>query len=227
MKNNFLELTGRTTDHLTQTKSGDFIHHKVKQPFEQLQKKAKEEINADLQIVSSFRSFERQLSIWNAKATGQRSIKNDQGKILSFDGLSSELLLRSILRFSAIPGGSRHHWGSDIDIFDASVCSKDEVLLEPSECTPGGAFHKLHTWLDDKIKDNDACGFFRPYNADLGGVAVEKWHLSYRPVSENYNEQYNYEVFIQNLESSSIILKEKILENAQKIFKNYIKNISL
>ena len=46
---------------------------------------------------------------------------------------------RQILRWSALPGGSRHHWGTEIDIFDPDLLPQGQSLqLEPWEYESGG-----------------------------------------------------------------------------------------
>ena len=131
------------------------------------------------------------------------------------------------MRFSAIPGASRHHWGTDLDIFDLNKKSKIDTLLEPSECEGGGEFFELHQWLDEKIETNQSYGFYRPYANDLGGVCQEKWHISYAPLSTDFFKSYDLELFVQNIETGNIAFKKLILEYAEDIYTRYISNISL
>ena len=98
--------------------------------------------------------------------------------------LSAEQQLHAILRFSAIPGTSRHHWGTDLDVFDAAALPQDyQLQLSPQEVAPGGMFDPLHCWLDQRMAAGEVHGFFRPYGQDRGGVAPERWHLSYAPMA--------------------------------------------
>lgn len=137
-----------------------------------------------LAIASSFRSFERQKMLWNGKASGLRPVHDDEGKQLEVAELSPHELLHAILRFSALPGTSRHHWGTDVDVFDLVAAGESyDVQLTPQEVAPGGLFDSFHCWLDGQIAADKSYGFFRPYARDNGGVAVERWHLSYAPVS--------------------------------------------
>ena len=135
----------------------------------------------EISIASAHRSYQRQLLIFNHKAEGLRTVCDDEGAVLSRDALSDLDWLHAILRYSALPGTSRHHWGSDIDVFDRAAVSPDYVLqLVPTEYQAGGQFFAMSTWLTDLIARDDAEGFFRPYARDSGGVAPELWHLSYR-----------------------------------------------
>ncbi|NIM47861.1 MAG: D-alanyl-D-alanine carboxypeptidase family protein, partial [Gemmatimonadales bacterium] len=86
------------------------------------------------------------------------------------------------LRWSALPGASRHHWGTDLDVYDLAARPEGyEVELIPEEVDAGGMFGPLHEWLDGRIAADAAFGFFRPYERDRQGVAPERWHLSYAP----------------------------------------------
>lgn len=136
----------------------------------------------DLHIASGFRGYQRQWQIFNGKALGQRSVADEQGQALQRQQFSDEQWLHAILRFSALPGTSRHHWGTDVDVYDgASVTADYQLGLAPAEYAPEGPFGPLTAWLSERIAADDAEGFFRPYQTDLGGVAPEPWHLSYRP----------------------------------------------
>ena len=52
-----------------------------------------------------------------------------------------------------------------------------------------GPMAPLSQWLSDVIDRDDAEGFFRPYVHDMGGVAPEAWHLSYRPRADAYKQR--------------------------------------
>jgi LAS superfamily LD-carboxypeptidase LdcB len=218
-------LTGRDNKELVDL-DGNLIHKDVVESFKKLQLKAKDEIGANLQVVSSFRDYSRQEIIWNAKAKGERDLLDSNGNKLDFSRLSQSEILNSILRWSAIPGVSRHHWGCDFDIFDLNNIKKTDVKLVPSESEVGGPMFDLYNWLDEKIKTNDSLSFFRPYNEDFGGVNIERWHISYSPLSEIILDQYSFDIFIKNIEESSIELKDLILKDAENIFQLYLKTIS-
>ena len=136
----------------------------------------------ELVAASSYRSYASQLTIFNAKWRGQRPVLDDADRPLSRDSYSDEQWLHRILRFSALPGASRHHWGTDLDVFDPTLLPKGQTLaLTPSEYGDSGYFSALTQWLDHAIANGQSRGFERPYDADRGGVAIEPWHLSYLP----------------------------------------------
>jgi LAS superfamily LD-carboxypeptidase LdcB len=130
--------------------------------------------------VSSFRDFAAQARIWNEKYLGQRALFDRSGRELRADELDPDERIDAILCWSAMPGASRHHWGSEIDVIDrAAVPPGMQVRLLPEEYSTG-PFARLDRWLTANM---GRFGFFRPYTTDRGGVAPEPWHLSYAPVS--------------------------------------------
>jgi LAS superfamily LD-carboxypeptidase LdcB len=220
-------LQGKTTEHLVLLEGTKcFIHNQMLIDFLRLQKDAQKE-GFDLKIISAFRDYDRQLKIWNLKASGERPLLDDQERPLEFSKLSPLEIIMAILRWSALPGSSRHHWGSDIDVYDAKTQTENEVKLIPSETTNHGPAARLHEWLDLKISNNSSYGFYRPYATDRGGVSPERWHLSYYPISRRYLESYTFSLFKKNIEESDLILKETVLENADEIFRRFFLNVDV
>ena len=187
-----------------------------------MQSKALEDEGIELKLVSSFRNFERQQIIWNEKVSGKRKILNDEDMEVDISELDEENIAAAILRFSALPGASRHHWGTDIDVYDAKIKTKEEVQLTVEESL--NEFSILNKWLDSHMEE---FGFYRPYSQDLGGVSQEPWHLSYFPVSNLYFEQYTFDVFKENIQRSQINLKDFILSDLRNIFEKYVINIEI
>ncbi|MFN2168980.1 MAG: M15 family metallopeptidase, partial [Anaerolineae bacterium] len=129
----------------------------------------------ELAIASSFRSFERQRAIWNAKACGARPVHDDVGCAIDMARLDPAQQLRAILRFSALPGASRHHWGTDLDVYDAAAVAPGyQLRLSPEEVADEGVFGPLHRWLDGRMAAGRSHGFYRPYGVDRGGVAGDR-----------------------------------------------------
>ncbi len=176
-------LTGRDAGPLVELPGGQRLLPAAAEAFLALQADARE-AGFELAIASAWRGFERQLGIFNGKARGERALYDERGGELSAQDLADEALLESILRFTALPGASRHHWGSDLDVYDAGVMPAGyQLQLSPDEVAPGGLFDPLHSWLDDRMARDLSHGFFRPYAVDRGGVAVERWHLSHAPTA--------------------------------------------
>lgn len=147
-----------------------------------------------LAVASGYRDYARQLTIFNGKVRGQRNVHDDDGAVVPPPESPDLAWLHAILRFSALPGTSRHHWGTDFDVWSPDAVEADYVLqLTPAEYANGGVFGELSDWLGDLIARDDAEGFYRPYNSDRGGVAPEPWHLSYRPRADYWRAQLQLE----------------------------------
>ncbi len=114
-------LTGQTDGHLCAPGNAEAlgvrVHREALEPFRRLQREART-AGFDLRILSGFRSFEEQLAIWNGKATGKRAVLDSAAVPLDITRLSERELVFAMLRWSALPGASRHHWGTDLDVYD-------------------------------------------------------------------------------------------------------------
>jgi LAS superfamily LD-carboxypeptidase LdcB len=180
----------------------------------------------DLRILSGFRSFERQLSIWNRKARGDLAVLDSHAQPLDAHGLSDRELVFAILRWSALPGASRHHWGTDLDVFDAAAKPEGyEVELIPEEVNSGGMFGPLHDWLDERMSTGETFGFFRPYDEDRGGVAPERWHLSHAPSASAFEEGFTRTLLAEVVAAADIELKEVVLGHLDEIYARFVINV--
>ncbi|OUS03421.1 D-alanyl-D-alanine carboxypeptidase [Flavobacteriales bacterium 33_180_T64] len=165
-----------------------------KEAYNAFLKLSAEAIKSDIriQVVSSYRSYNHQNSIW------ERKYKQNIGK-----GLPPKENIKKIIEYSTIPGTSRHHWGTDIDIIDASV-EKPSNVLNPNHFENNGCFSKLKKWMD--IHANDF-GFYLVYTQKehRKGFKYEPWHYSYKPLSKHYLQTY------QTLNLKDIIISEQLM----------------
>ena len=226
---NTASLTGQTEQHLCPKSDAEVLgarlHRDVVQPFLELRSEALR-AGFDLAILSGFRDFERQLSIWNRKARGQQPVLDSSAAPLATERLSDKELAFAILRWSALPGASRHHWGTDLDVYDAAAKPEGyEIELIPEEVNSGGVFGPLHDWLDQRIAADAACGFFRPYDRDRNGVAPERWHLSCAPVADLYAHALTADVIRETVRNADIELKEAVLLNLDEIYERFVINV--
>jgi LAS superfamily LD-carboxypeptidase LdcB len=174
----------------------------------------------DLQAVSSFRDFDRQVVLWNRKWQGERPLYDRSGALLEHGTLSERQLVDAILCWSAIPGGSRHHWGTEIDVTDAAAMPPGyQVQLVPAEYARGGVFAALTDWLDRNMQ---RFGFFRPYGTDRGGAGIEPWHLSYAPVAAGAMEALSLPVLRAAVAGSSMAGKAAVLDRLPEIYTRFI-----
>lgn len=176
----------------------------------------------DLVVASGWRSFSRQLAIWNAKALGLRPCFNDAGMPVDFSCLMPIEKIKAILRYSALPGASRHHWGTDMDLYDrAAVPESYRLALTADEYGSGGPFQNLHCWLQEHAAE---WGFGFPYALDRGGIAPEPWHLSHLPVARGYEALLSVEVLKDALADAEceLELKSQVIDHLPMIFERYI-----
>jgi len=96
------------------------MHADVVEPFARLREEAAAE-GLDIAVFSGFRDFESQAEIWNRKFCGERALFDADGSVLDFHSLSEAERMQCILNWSALPGASRHHWGTDVDVYDRAA----------------------------------------------------------------------------------------------------------
>ncbi|QTY27163.1 M15 family metallopeptidase [Flavobacterium sp. CS20] len=167
-------LTGKHNPYLNTSK---IMHKTAYQPFVEMHEAALKE-GIDIQIASGFRSFNRQLQIWNKKY-----------KQYQKQNLSDKDIIKQIITYSTIPGTSRHHWGTDIDIVDANVEKPNGDLLLDQNYHGNGVYCKLHEWMQTHAHK---FGFYLVYtnNYHRTGFKYEPWHYSYKPLSKDYLKAY-------------------------------------
>jgi len=134
---------------------------------------AAQKAGVNLKVVSGGRNFEMQKGIWERKWKARRpNFKSDLETALD------------ILRYSSMPGTSRHHWGTDLDInsVDPVYFSSGKGKLE-------------YEWLK---KNADTFGFCQTYDnkeeSKRTGYSEEKWHYTYMPISHKLLKQYNEKI---------------------------------
>ena len=167
-------------------------------------KDAAEKDGIVIKLVSGFRDFYRQQMIWNNK---YRKFTNE----FSLDGPTA---IKEIIRFSTIPGTSRHHWGTEIDIIDKNFQNEKDLLIS-KKYEEGGIFNSLKKWMD---KNSKRFGFYIVYDDDSNrpGFEYEPWHYTYKPVSDLYQREF------LKLDLKSIISKTKV-EGKEFINDEFIK----
>jgi LAS superfamily LD-carboxypeptidase LdcB len=116
----------------------------------------------NLTILSAARNWTYQRGIWNRKWKSDR--------YHNFEGVDRAI---EILKYSAMPGSSRHHWGTDIDLnaFENKWFEEDPLGIATYE------------WLREHAP---AHGFLQVYGDQSNGrtgYREEKWHWSYMPIA--------------------------------------------
>ncbi|WP_299792657.1 M15 family metallopeptidase [uncultured Shewanella sp.] len=184
---------------------------------------AAEQAGIKLRVCSAYRDFSRQLKIWNGKALGERPLLDSNSVPVDRNNKSDAQLLELILLWSALPGTSRHHWGTDIDVFDENTIEPNRLQLIPSEYAAGGPCAKLHTWLVEHAAE---FGFFFPFQSGLSGVSAEPWHLSYHPVSTQILESFDIKTLKHIINESEIELKAEIMKRIDALVDEYVYTIA-
>lgn len=217
---NVLELTGRSRTHVVEIEQPRCaLHYEAVAAFLAM-RDAAAVAGIDLQAVSSYRDCDRQLVIWNRKWRGERPLYARDGRLLEAAQLTEAGRVDAILAWSALPGGSRHHWGSDLDVIDAAAMPAGyQVQLLPEEYASDGVFGRLTAWLDANMV---RFGFFRPYASDRGGAVVEPWHLSYAPVAREAIEALSLSVLRTAIVQTDMLGKEAVLERLPEIYTRFI-----
>ncbi|PCJ17561.1 MAG: D-alanyl-D-alanine carboxypeptidase [Candidatus Cloacimonadota bacterium] len=217
------EITGKARTHIKQIKQPRFAaQSEVCEAFLQMTLSAEDD-GILMEPFSSFRDFKTQLRIWNHKYTGKKPFFDINGNVINREGMTEDEIIWHILDWSALPGGSRHQWGTEIDVIDRSTIPDDyRVRLLPEETIEGGVFYKLHQWLDLHMHE---FGFFRPYAKFIGGMNPEPWHLSYAPLSLDVIKQINPIILQDAISDCEMLGKERTLQLIPEIFEKHILNI--
>ncbi|MBU3672377.1 MAG: D-alanyl-D-alanine carboxypeptidase family protein [Sinobacteraceae bacterium] len=219
------ELTGRSSTHIQRLEEPSCaLHVEVIAPFLEL-RAAAAQAGFDLVPVSSFRDFSRQQFLWNSKYRGDRESLDRRGQPIDMTALAPAERIESILCWSALPGASRHHWGTDLDVYDrAAVPEGYELQLVPAEYAPGGPFAALHDWLSEHL---DRYGFYRPYQRDLGGVSPEPWHISYAPLASECLQALSVEILRQALREGDVEGGEVLLSKVPELHERFARRVEV
>lgn len=175
----------------------------------------------ELRIESAYRSFEKQLSIWNRKAKGELPLLDANGIPMEVPKDEEELMY-AILTWSALPGASRHHLGTDLDVVDGAACPDSyEVELTQAECD--GMFAKFHAFLDECFQgDEGLFGFNRVFIPGRGKIRPERWHIAHVPTSRKLLDYYSLDILRNIYKSTDIACKNVILARLDLLAEDYI-----
>jgi len=157
--------------------------------------KAASEVGIELKILSATRPFNYQKGIWERKWTKLQ----DQGKTNEVE------MALEILNYSSMPGTSRHHWGTDIDLNYLSNSWFEQ-----------GKGNDIYTWMQANASEY---GFCQPY-IEFGpkrnfGYQEEKWHWSYVPLANRYYRKAKTELknhMIQGFLGAESVSKIQVVE---------------
>ncbi len=198
------------------------VHRLVKTALLTLTK-ALENAGLSVVIVSHWRTFLQQATIWNEKWEGLRPVLDRKSIPLDVQTLSDQEKFESLCFWSAVPGTSRHHWGTDFDIFLKSpIDSGYKIRLIPDEFSSSGVCGKLEEWMREHLEEY---GFYRPYQTQKGGVFPEPWHISHRTTATECLNQLKATEVAQLIMQHQLHGGEIVCQNLEKYFQNYVYNI--
>ena len=180
------------------------MQKEVYESYERMRQAAAKE-GIDIKVVSAHRSYHRQREIWNAKY-----------KTLTLQGLPAKDAIQEIITYSTLPGTSRHHWGTDIDIIDNANPQSGDVLLA-EKFYGDGPSSALRSWMNRNAADY---GFLEVYtdHPNRKGFAHEPWHYTYHSLSKAYLEVLTNQV-ISEIAKDEQLLGRKFLD--ADFFKSY------
>ncbi len=154
-------------------------------------------------IISGFRDFDHQVRIWNNKWNGIQML---EGNIRATDIDNKLERTIEILKYSAMPGTSRHHWGTDIDLNSLS-----------NSYFKRGHGLKVYKWL---LENAAKFGFHQPYTelatSRNSGHAQENWHWTYLPVSKKYLNAFRNVITLEDLsgfEGDDLVKEVNVIRN--------------
>ena len=218
-----MQLTGRDRGHLVGLEDPRcMLHAAAVRPFLAM-REAAALAGFDVVPVSSFRDFGRQRAIWNAKFRGERPALDRAGRRVDILTLDAGARVETILLWSALPGASRHHWGSDVDVADGkAMASGYAPKLELDEYRRGGPFAALSSWLGANMR---RFGFYRPYTRRGRGVQPEPWHLSYAPVAKPALAKMSVRLLAEAIRGSGVEGEAEILARLPAIRERYLLDV--
>jgi len=131
-----------------------------------------------LKIVSAGRNFQMQKGIWEKKWNSRRAnFKTDEETALD------------ILKYSSMPGTSRHHWGTDLDIN-----SVDPIYFQ------SGKGKKELDWLELNAAKYGFCKTYNDKNLEgRTGYSEEAWHWSFLPLAVAVMNQYENTIELSDI----------------------------
>lgn len=182
--------------------------------LEKMQKAALKD-GIQIKLVSGYRSFNRQREIWNRKYDKYAA-----------QGLKPDAIFDKIVEYSTVPGTSRHHWGTDMDLIDGAVKVSGDVLV-PDKYHGKGPFCKFKDWMENHAT---TYGFELVYtmSEQRTGFKYEPWHYSYVPLSrKRYNDYLTQVDLLPFLRSQNIKGMDKISDaRLKRYLEEHIKGVN-
>lgn len=148
----------------------NYINCEAYEAFIKMWEAAKQD-GINLTIISGARTFLTQKTVWDRR-WNESTLPAGAARV------------KHLLRYSALPGCSRHHWGTDIDL--------NANRTDYWRTTTG---KMVYQWL---CENAHKFGFYQPYSAKgaagsglrENGHEEERWHWSYYPLATVYMNEF-------------------------------------
>lgn len=177
---------------------GQYLRKEAYEAFKKMAETADTE-GIQLIIISATRNFSQQKGIWERKWEVESAISDEAQRA------------KKILLYSSMPGTSRHHWGTDMDLNNLN-----------NEYFESGEGLILYEWLQ---RNAAKFGFCQPYTSKAfgrTGYEEEKWHWSYLPLSSVFLKHY-----VDTIQHSDIKgFSGSEIASQIDVIKNYVQGVS-
>lgn len=148
----------------------NYLNREAYQAFIRMWEAAKND-GIKLVMISGARTFQTQNVVW-ARRWNESQIAAGTGRV------------KNLLRYSALPGCSRHHWGTDLDL-----------NANRTDYWRSATGLKIYKWL---CENAHKFGFYQPYSAKGApgsgqrekGHEEERWHWSYYPLASVFMKEF-------------------------------------
>jgi D-alanyl-D-alanine carboxypeptidase len=155
---------------------------------------AAEKDGVELKIASATRNFDYQKNLWNNKWNALPASMSDLEKF------------QNVLEYSAVPGTSRHHWGTEIDFNNANP---QYFNTEEGK--------EVYDWMSQNAWQFGFCQTYTAKGPDrTTGYDEEKWHWSFLPLSIGFTEDYKSlvtEADIKGFEGDQFVEQVNLINN--------------
>ncbi len=144
------------TNTVPSTKTGISLREPVLEAYEEMLAAYYEEYGSNFLVVSAYRDYDYQVSLFNRKLSSRMS-----------SGQSAEVAYANTAMYTAIPGTSEHQSGMTVDL--SNVATLSETFAD----TQAGA------WLLENCQDYGFINRFPAEKQEITKIANEPWHYRY------------------------------------------------
>lgn len=160
-------------------------------------------------LVSGHRSFGSQRRIWN----------RHNRQFSKIEKLDQKGRVRAIMSTVSVPGLSRHHWGTELDISEETLRGQ-LVKIKPD--TPQKVID-FYQWMEQNAP---RFGFCKVYLGNKGSIMDEPWHWTYFPFARVYEQQFMEIKDFSKVWDIKVDDVDYIMRNFRSILKKQIRSVN-